>query len=54
MDRAEDLNYIGSYVRSVGRDINERCKADKLVWKALRVETKLRVFKAMVEPGLSL
>jgi hypothetical protein len=41
MDRAEDLNYIGSYVRSVGRDIDERCKAasrtyDSLlpVWKA--------------------
>ncbi len=54
IDRVEYLKYPESYVRSVGRDINEHCKADKLVWKALRVETKLRVFKAMVEPGLSL
>ena len=42
----------------MGRDIEERCKAAcraygrlMLVWKTpLRVETKLRVFKAMVEP----
>jgi hypothetical protein len=43
---------------SVDRDIEERCKAASRaygrlmpVWKApLRVETNLRVFKAMVEP----
>ena len=62
IERVEDFKYLGSYVGSVGRDIEERCKAASRaygrlmsVWKApLRVETKLRVFKAMVEPGLSL
>ncbi len=47
---AEDFKYLG--------DIHERCKVasrayDSLVhvWKAtLRVQTKLRLFKAMVEP----
>ena len=58
IERKEDFKYLGSYVGSVDRDIEERCKAASRaygrlmpVWKApLRVETKLRVFKAMVEP----
>ena len=60
LERVEDFKYLGSYVGSVGRDIEERCKAASRaygrlmpVWKTpLRVETKLRVFKAMVEPVL--
>jgi hypothetical protein len=56
----EDFNYLGYYVKSVNRDIDERCKAasrayDRLipVWTApLRLQTKLRVFKAIVEPVL--
>jgi hypothetical protein len=58
IERVEDFKYMGSYVGSVGRDIEERCKAASRaygrlmpVWNTpLRVETKLRVFKAMVEP----
>ncbi len=50
--RVEDFKYLGTSVGSVGRDIEERCKAASRaygclmpVWKApLRVETKLRVF----------
>ncbi len=54
----EDFKYLGSYVGSVDRDIEERYKAASraygslmLAWKEpLRAVKKLRVLKAMVEP----
>jgi hypothetical protein len=53
IERVADIKYLGSYFRSVARDIDERCKAYGCllpVWTCpLRVQTKLRVFKAMVE-----
>ena len=60
IERVKDFKYLGSYVGSVSRDIEERCKAASRaygrlmpVWKAqLGLQTKLRVFKAMVEPVL--
>jgi hypothetical protein len=60
IERVDDFKYLGSYVGSVSRDIDERCKAASRaygrlmpVWKApLQLQTKLRVFKTMVEPVL--
>jgi hypothetical protein len=53
MNRVEDFKYLSTYVGSVGRDKAASRAYGRLmpVWKALlRVETKLRVFKAIVEP----
>ncbi len=52
----EGFKYLGSYVRSMGRDIDERCKVASRaygrclpVWKALvRMETKMRVSLSLV------
>jgi hypothetical protein len=60
LERVQDFKYLGSFIGSVDRDIEERRKAASRafgrltpVWKApLTVKTKLRVFKTMVEPIL--
>ncbi len=56
IDRVEDFKYMGAYVTSVGREIGVARLPRGLMavlcqWgNPVRVETKLRVFKAMVEP----